>query len=168
MFIGHLPSGYVANHLLQRSCWRGPDSADRLLTTCVMLAGSLAPDLDMFYFYLVDGGRTHHHLFWPHLPLAWLLIGGVIALAGLLLKSRRLLLADAALMIAVFLHLACDTIAGGIAWWHPWSHRLVTWFHVPATHKPWWLNFFLHWTFLFEVLVIVWAGIIFTRRRKSS
>jgi hypothetical protein len=168
MIIGHLPAGYVANHLMQRTCWRRLTAGEKRLTTWIMCLGSLAPDFDMFYFYFVDAGKHHHHTFWPHLPAVWLGIGTVLALGGVLLKSRRLLLADAALMIAVFLHLVCDTIAGGIAWFYPWSGRLITWFYVPAVHKPWWLNFFLHWTFLFEVAVIVWAGLILRRRRKTS
>lgn len=167
MFIGHLPAGYVANDLLQRSCWRFLDESERRLTTRVMLAGSLAPDLDMFYFYLGDGGRTHHHLFWPHLPAVWVGIGAGLAICGALLKSRRMLLADVALMAAVFLHFICDTIVGGIAWWYPWSSSLVMWFEVPARFRPWWLSFFLHWTFLFEVAVIVWAAVIFRRRRRA-
>lgn len=168
MFIGHLPAGYVANDLLQRTCWRGLSAAEKRMTTWVMLIGSLAPDFDLLHFYLGDGRQHNHHTYWPHVPVVWLGIGAVLALAGWLLKSRRLLLADAALMIAIFLHLVCDTIAGGIAWWYPWSERLVVWFHVPAVHQPWYWNFFLHWTFLFEITVIVWAVLVFVRRRRQN
>jgi membrane-bound metal-dependent hydrolase YbcI (DUF457 family) len=168
MFIGHLPAGYVANDLLQRTCWRRLDAVEKRVTTWAMLAGSLAPDLDMFYFYFVDGGKTHHHEFWPHLPSVWLGIGAVLALMGWLLKSRRLMLANAALMTAIFLHLVLDTVVGGVAWLHPWSRQLMVWVNVPAVHKPWYWNFFLHWTFLLEIGVILWATAIWLRRRKSS
>jgi len=168
MFIGHLPAGYVANDLLQRTCWRGLNTAEKRVTTRAMLGGSLAPDLDMFYFYFVDGGKTHHHLFWPHLPLVWLGIGAALALVALVLKSRRLLLADAALLIAVFLHLVLDTIAGGIAWLHPWNRQLLYWVEVPAVYQPWYWNFFLHWTFLLEIAALLGALCIWRRRRGNS
>ena len=167
MFFGHLPAGYVANDLLQRTCWRKLDRAERRLTTWVMLAGSLAPDFDLIYFYLFDGRGHNHHASWPQVPIVWLGIGASLALVGWLLKSRRILLVTAALTITIFLHLLLDTIAGGIAWWFPWSERLVVWFHVPAVHHPWYWNFFLHWTFLLEIAVILWAAAVFWRRRRS-
>lgn len=168
MFIGHLPAGYVANDMLQRTCWRGLDAAERRLTTRVMLIASLAPDFDLIYFYLFDGRGHNHHSYWPHVPVVWLGIGAVLAVAGFLLKSRRLLLANVALMIAIFLHLVLDTIVGGIAWWWPWSERLVVWIELPALHRPWYWNFFLHWTFLLEIAVILTAALIWIRRRRDS
>ncbi len=167
MFFGHLPAGYVANDLLQRTCWRKLDRSEKRLTTWVMLIGSLAPDFDLIYFYLFDGRGHNHHVYWPHVPIVWLGIGAVLAMTGWILKSRRLLLADLALMITIFLHLLLDTIAGGIAWAAPWSDRLIVWFHVPAVHLPWYWSFFLHWTFLLEIAVILWAAAVFWRRRRS-
>lgn len=42
----------------------------------------------------------------------------------------------------------------------------MVWIEVPAVHKPWYWNFFLHWTFLLEVVVVVWAAVVFYRRRR--
>lgn len=69
MFIAHLPAGYLsAKYLYRRFAATGVPFGLFILAS---IAGALAPDLDLFYFFLVDHRRTPHHLYWSHFPLVW-------------------------------------------------------------------------------------------------
>lgn len=35
------------------------------------LLGAIAPDLDLFYFYTLDGRQHHHYSYWTHYPSVW-------------------------------------------------------------------------------------------------
>ena len=157
MILAHLPSGY----LLARGfgARRGP-----LLWAA--LAGAVAPDLDMLWFHLVDQGAIHHHRYWVHAPGFWALTG-LVALP-LLRWLRPVLLAPAAMFLAgVFLHLLLDTLVGGIMWGWPVSTRLFQLAEVPATQSHWVLSFLLHWSFLAEIGLILWAALLFLTARKT-
>ena len=82
MILAHLPSSY----LLGRA-GGGPRAV-----MIAALIGSVAPDFDMLWFWLVDGGQTHHHRFWPHIPLVWIGIavyGAVCESVASELAARR-------------------------------------------------------------------------------
>jgi len=57
MFIAHLPAGYLGGLALAR---RAGAQLRRRVILAFML-GSVLPDIDMLYFYLLDDGRTLHH-----------------------------------------------------------------------------------------------------------
>ena len=158
MFIGHLPAGYVSAKLLFR---RFADTG--VATTAFVLAGilgAIAPDLDMFYFYLVDNRQSHHHTYWPHYPILWI---SLFLLAGLWVKLARQK-AGAALalifFISGFIHMLLDTIVGDIWWLAPFIDKPYALFTVPAVYQPWWLNFVLHWSFALEIAIAVWALLV--------
>ena len=50
--------------------------------------------------------------------------------------------------LAAALHLACDAIAGGIAWLKPWSDEILGSYIVPPSHWMWWDVAFLLLTWL--------------------
>ena len=164
MFIGHLPAGYLASTALLDRATVSPGSRRRLLA--LGLAASVAPDLDLVWFYLVSDRREVHHAFWPHLPAVWLLVALGTALGLAVARvSRAVWLGYALVGLNVGLHLVLDTTAGGVRWAWPASDaefRLVT---VPARYQPWYLNFVWHWTFGLELLLVAAAGWQFRRRR---
>lgn len=66
MFIAHLPAGYILGRTL----------TNKIQSKYVMsaaLIGSVFPDLDMFWFYLVDNRQTHHHDYYTHWPVFYIL-----------------------------------------------------------------------------------------------
>jgi hypothetical protein len=164
MIIGHLPAGYVLTKLGYWRFGRLIDSYRKFMFWGVF--GSVAPDLDMFYFHLVDNGRIHHHKYFSHYPVLWLALV-VIAAVLCLSKLTREKLGVHGLIFAVagFCHLILDTIVGDIWWLAPFVDQPFAFATVPALYKPWWLNFFLHWSFLLEVAVIAWA--VWLWRRTS-
>lgn len=151
MLTAHLPSGYIlARGLRRRLPWQSP------WLMPAALIGAVLPDLDMLWFQFIDHGRWHHHRYWPHIPLVWL----VIALVSLpfLTHGRATALVFFA---AIFLHLMLDTISGGILWAWPFSDRLFSLVTVPPHQANWVLSFVLHWTFALELglwAVALWLG----------
>ena len=118
----------------------------------VMLAGVaelLAPDLDVLWFYLIDGGQTHHHDFITHRPALW----ASIALIGHALRKTPLF----AFGLAGVAHVALDTIVGRVNWGWPLWDLPVTLVTVPATHDWWVMSFLTHWTFAIEIALTALA-----------
>jgi hypothetical protein len=155
MILGHLPAGYLLTrqlfklHANPKGLWR-----PWLLAG---LAGAVAPDLDMLYFYLVDQRQHHHHSYISHYPLLW---GTLLVLAQAWRWSGRAhYYAWLACCFSIngMLHLCLDSIVGDIWWFAPFVDRPFSLFSVPALYQPWWLNFILHWSFALELALVVWA-----------
>lgn len=152
MFIAHLPAGYLMTRALLQRGWQGAAQGRAALLSG--LAGAIAPDLDLAYFYVVDHRQTHHHHYWSHWPLVWLAL--VLAAAPF---ARRHAVASAALLFGLggVLHLVLDTLVGDVWWLAPLVDQPFALFTVAARWSPWWLNFLLHWSFALELAICVWA-----------
>ena len=166
MFIAHLPSGYIMSvSILKRIRHVSAPASTTLLSGMV---GAIAPDFDLFYFYLVDHRQTLHHKYFTHWPLFWLALSAACAL-WLRLSSRPI----AAHLGLVFclggvLHLLLDSVVGEVQWLAPFSDRFYSLFHVRAVFKPWWLNFALHWSFALEIAICLWALWLYRQRRRDG
>lgn len=156
MLIAHLPAGYLlARRIVPRL------AADRAIARRLMavgLAASVLPDIDLVYFYLIDGRQTPHHDYWTHIPAFWL--AAIMAASGLLCLARIGIPWRACLVLlsGILLHLALDTATGGIFWAWPLSlHRFLL-VEIPARFDWWVWSFVLHWTFLAELAITAWAA----------
>lgn len=156
MLTAHLPAGY----LMARAF---PRNLPGLMPA--VLAGSLLPDLDMLWFHLVDHGTVQHHMYWPHVPLFWLIVA-VFCLP--MLRHFGLVKTGLAFLAAVFLHLLLDTVAGGILWLYPFNTTLHYLVEVPASHENWIVSFLLHWTMLLELLIWAAAGWVWFASRVQA
>lgn len=152
MFIGHVPAGYLATRVLLRrlGC---PMGEERQLIRLGM-AASVAPDLDLLWFYFVDNQQHVHHSFLPHLPSAWVLAMGVLLTAIWVTGRSRMLVPILVVSLNAAIHLILDTIAGGIRWLWPFSEGEFTLVSVPARFSPWYLNYVFHWTFALELILV--------------
>ncbi|MCU7920528.1 MAG: metal-dependent hydrolase [Candidatus Thiodiazotropha sp. (ex Epidulcina cf. delphinae)] len=162
MIIGHLPAGYVFAEILARKLSNiGVDHRHLVL---IGVLGAIAPDLDMLYFYLVDNGQRHHHTYWSHYPVVWLgLLAASVGWHRLALNKSRTILAIV-FSAGGFMHLLLDTIVGDIWWLAPFLNQPYAMFTVPALYTPWWLNFILHWSFALELLLTLWAIVLWRRK----
>lgn len=154
--IAHVPAGYLLVRRIGPRLATGRTGAPRLMV--LGLLGSIFPDIDLFYFYLADGRQTLHHDYWTHIPAFWLC--AALAAAALMMLARVTLPWRESLVFlaGVLLHLQLDSIAGGVAWaWPVSQHRFVL-VEVPARFDWWVWNFVLHWSFLAEIAICVWAG----------
>jgi hypothetical protein len=161
MIIGHLPAGFILSTLLLPRFQMAGVTDTRCLLAGML--GSIAPDFDMAYFYLVDHRRHHHHTYFTHFPIVW---ASLLLVSTLCLPSKRLQ-CGAVLLFFFSLnglgHMVLDSIAGNIWWFAPFVHQHFSLFTVPALYKPWWLNFLLHWSFTLE-LVLVGVAMYLWRR----
>lgn len=156
MLIAHLPAGYLLTRRIAPLMANGRAKARRLMA--VGLIGSVLPDIDLLYFYLADGRQTLHHDYWTHIPAFWpaatLIIVLLMMLARVAVPWREI----AVFLSAIFLHLALDSFTGGITWAWPVSQQRFSLIEVPARFEWWVWSFVLHWSFLVEIAVCVWAA----------
>ncbi len=163
MFIAHAPAGY----LLAKTIYKESSQWHTILLLA-LLVGSVLPDFDMIYFYLVDNRAHNHHSYWTHTPVYWLFIYCFGLAVGFALDSYRLLSLFSAVFMGVILHLFLDTFTGGIRWEYPFSNKYYVMISVPPIHGRWVLNSILHWSFLIELLLVALAGFKFIRSRVKT
>ncbi len=162
MFIAHLPAGYVAAVAAQRCGLR----ARGLMVAC--LFGSILPDLDLFWCYLADGGRVHHHLYPTHWPVIWLALLLTALAAWRLSHGKAWSVQASALCASALLHVGLDAVAGDVPLFAPWSMKFYALTTVEARYSPWWLNFLLHGSFLAELAITLTALFLFIRRYRHG
>lgn len=147
MFIGHLPSTYLATRATAPNIHR--------TTFIAVMIGSVLPDIDLLWFYLVDNRAFHHHDYITHRPFFWV----VLLVVGLIWQNRapRLGSVIAGLVAGALSHILLDSIAGKIAWGWPFTDFSQPLVVVAATQSHWILSFLTHWTFAIEVALVIFA-----------
>jgi len=161
MFVAHLPAGYLLSKYFESKSKTKKISWRIFLT--LGLIGSILPDLDLFYFYMIDGRQHQHHSYWTHIPIYWICLYTSVASMFILKKNKKMLLITTFIFIDVMLHILLDTVAGGIMWSYPINTEYLSFFTVLPQYNWWVLNFILHWTFLLEIVIIIFAFTIFKR-----
>lgn len=161
MFIAHLPAGYV----IARGFHRCGTMVRGGMSACLL--GSLFPDIDLLWFYLVDGCRYHHHSYATHWPAVWL---GLLVAAGIRWRCTGKNSAAALSLFALggLVHVLLDGVVGDIQLFAPWCDTYYALATVPSKVQPWWLNFFLHWSMLVEVLICAAAAWLLLSRRSRG
>ena len=138
--------------------WLGPVFA-------AAIVGAVLPDIDLLFFYFVDDRAIHHHRYWVHVPFFWAVLASVTL--PVLWTSRYRLVAIA-FIIVILMHLALDSIGGGIMWLAPFNTELVKLVTVQPTQSLWIFSFLPHWTFLFEVPIWIFAGYLYLKDRRHG
>lgn len=160
MILAHLPAGYLLAHGARRA---RPQVA--YLFPAVLL-GSVLPDFDLIWFYLIDDRAFHHHRYWVHIPMFWAFLAAAV-LPVLALFWRPALIPALGFLAAILLHLVLDTVAGDILWAWPWSDIFFHLVTVQPVYSHWVLNFLLHPVALIEMAILLAAAILFWRNRKA-
>ncbi|MGA0615865.1 metal-dependent hydrolase [Paracoccus sp. KR1-242] len=152
MFIAHLPAGYL---MTRHFAIKRPHRRLLILTG---LCASILPDLDLLWFYLIDGRQTAHHAYLFHAPLFWIFMGILAFIITRLTRCRKAEPFIWVALLAILLHMVLDSVAAEIAWLKPFSAYEVNLVQVPARYGWWVWNFVLHWTFLLEIGIVAIAG----------
>lgn len=169
MFVAHLAGGYLLSRsLVSRDKYLPFNKKQKLqlvLTGCLF---SILPDFDLIYFYLIDGRQHHHHSYWTHMPVFWLLLSGILYLLAKRLYNQQGTLVCILLFVNTWVHMLLDSVAGGIYWFYPWSDAYYRFFNITARYDWWVLNYILHWTFLIEFMIVLTAICVFYRTQYRS
>lgn len=175
MLIAHAPAGYILSKLISRKFF---DNSK--LYICAGIIGSVASDLDIIYWEVVDKRAVNHHEYWTHIPYEWLpLIPISIVLYFI---SKRLSISTMFFTAGVYLHLLLDSFLAGIKWNYPNSNEYISLVdpkEVPNLvqyNKPiytfkfgnisydidgWVYNLGMHWTFKVEIVIVILSLIVF-------
>lgn len=167
LFIAHLPAGYV----ISKSLWikfssRCQGISQRLFLSAGLI-GSVAPDFDLFYFYLMDHRANHHHTYFTHYPIVWFALLGLSLLCLRFFSPKKWAILVTLFCVNALVHLLLDSVVGDIWWLMPFVDQPYALFTVPAKFNPWWLSFLLHWSFLCELLIICIAVWLWLRNGIS-
>lgn len=161
MFIAHIPSGYLMSVLFLERFRNVRDISPAVIAAGMI--GSIAPDFDLIYCYLIDHQRMHHHKYFTHWPLSWLVLLAVSIIWVRLARHSRIGHLSLIFAASGVLHLLLDSLVGDIWWFAPLAGKPFALITVPAVFKPWWLNFFFHWSFAIELAICLWALTLFRR-----
>lgn len=155
MFIAHLPAGYLLSKYFKSKSTEYKLSWNMFVL--IGLMGSILPDLDLFYFYLVDERQHQHHSYWSHIPIFWLSIYVFTASIFIVIQNKKMVLITTFIFAQIILHLILDTVSGGILWGYPLSIQYFVLFNVTPQYNWWVFNFILHWSFALEAAIILFA-----------
>ena len=119
------------------------------------------PDIDLYWFYFVDGRSFHHHRYWVHIPLFMVLVS-----VALIVLARRHPVAIA-FSAGWALHILLDAPNGQLMWLWPLSDKLYAPIHVPSKGGFWVMSFLTHWSIALELFVWAIAAALFLRRKRT-
>jgi len=135
----------------------------------VGLAASVLPDVDIVWFYLVDGRQHPHHDYLFHAPLFWAAVCAVWWVGGRWLGYARAGLYAGFAFAGLWLHMALDSFAAEIRWLWPFSDTRFEITRVPDQGYDWWVwNFVLHWTFAVELAICAAALALLIREFRQG
>ncbi|MBU2710008.1 metal-dependent hydrolase [Zooshikella harenae] len=168
MFIAHLPAGYLISKYWVSKFNENKDNGKLLLA--IGLFSSILPDLDLIYFYWIDNQLHSHHTYWSQIPVFWLGLFLVLLLISTVTQKQIIKHIIVIAASCIILHLILDTVVGDILWLYPFNNIPYALFHINPKYRWWVLNFFLHWSFLFEIgiILVAWQRFLNTRKIVRS
>ncbi len=161
MFIAHMPAGYLLGAAIAQ---RWPAVQFRAAWLALLL-GSIAPDIDLLYFYGLSDRSINHHAYPTHVPIVCLIVSVTVALC-LWRAPQRWRIVWTLFCTGWLLHLVLDTVAGRIWWLWPWVTTPFVLIEVPRRFELWWLNFLTHPSVLLELAITGCAAVLWRRRAQ--
>ncbi len=146
MHFAHLPAGYVTSKLFLKKFEKRKVTAKAFIRWGMF--GAIAPDLD-FIYYLIDHGRQHHHQYYTHFPVVWVVLL-LLSLLALLFDFNRGQATALAFIFAFngLIHTLLDTIVGYVLIFAPFADM----------DEPFTLAHYFPWDAGFlELFLILWA-----------
>lgn len=161
MIFAHGPAGFLTS-FLTKPFWKKRFGVFRKRTTYWLMAigalGGIFPDIDLFYYYLVDAG-TSHRAFLTHTPVLYVSVFILLFPILLLLKKAKWAFALVAFTLGALSHLATDTIMAQIRFLYPLSNTFygISDFNIAFINSNLlFLNFLMEgifFTFFFYALI---------------
>jgi len=155
MILAHYPAGYITAQLLFPRFKKTNISYKTFLVWSLL--GAVAPDFDIFYFYFIDHSQHHHHKYFSHFPIVWFLLLGLSLFWYKFSKKNAKPALALIFSLGGCVHMILDSLVGDIWWGAPFIDKPFSIATVPVLYHPWWVNFFLHWSFGFEIFLFIWS-----------
>lgn len=168
MFLAHLPSGYIAAKFFEKKFLN--NISKKWLYFWVLL-GSIAPDLDIFYFYFIDHKQHNHHSYWSHYPILWF---PLLIICYFLYQSKKLKHHQNTLLYATLfsfmgcVHLILDSIGGGIWWLAPFKNKAYSIFSTNGQYDIWWFYLIFSKVFIIELLITAFALFLWRKDKRIT
>lgn len=152
MLLAHLPAGY----LLSSAMARGQDVRGIFW---LGLLGSIFPDLDMLYFYLIDERAHSHRTYLTHLPVFWLCVTFAAAALCGVMQRQKLTLGCKVFLANIWLHLLLDTTMAPVYWFAPFSDTGIRFYTLELNRMFdfWAFNYLMHPFFACELIIMLAA-----------
>jgi hypothetical protein len=166
MFIAHAPSGYIMSKLILNKVRGIPVASSYVFWAGIV--GAIVPDFDLAYFYLIDHLQTHHHKYITHWPLLWASLVILFSLSLSLCKQSKMLFLALIFSLGGMLHIVLDGFVGDVWLFAPFIDKPYSMFTVTARFQPWWLNYFLHISFVMELTITVLAVVLYRIRSNEN
>ena len=120
MIIAHTFAGYIISDKLLKIVNHGSLSSNIFILSGML--GAIAPDIDLIYFYPIDNKQHHHHSYFTHLPISWLILLAISIICSKLKPSNFSLLFFIFTLNGL-LHLLLDSMSGQIKWLLPFNNK---------------------------------------------
>ncbi|MDE2040804.1 MAG: metal-dependent hydrolase [Patescibacteria group bacterium] len=125
---GHIAGGYLVSRLILS--W-APASFSSVQIVWLTVVGTLAgelPDIDIAYFSfkkIIVRSETveNHRDYLTHAPVIWLIVAGLISIAGELITSQFIVWLGIVVFAGTWTHFILDSIEYGVRWLWPFSNR---------------------------------------------
>lgn len=124
MIFAHGPLGFLTSFTTKR-LWTERNGVTKRTTYLFMILGYIGgifPDIDLFYFYLIDASSSHRG-FITHTPFFYLVVCGALIALSLVLKKRVWAIGAGVFMLGALSHLFTDMVVAQIIWLYPFSDR---------------------------------------------
>lgn len=124
MIFAHGPFGFLTAYCTQRF-WKKKFTISKkalYILFVVGFIGGIFPDIDLFYYYLVNASSSHRE-FITHTPIFYIVLCTIFSLFFWIIKKPLLALGALIFMLGAFSHLISDTIVAQIMFFYPFSDR---------------------------------------------
>lgn len=169
MIFGHAPLGIALAYVLRKKWVVGLERREQFILYLFAVAGALAPDVDLIFYYFYAANFWHHEIF-THGIIIWLILGAAMYVIGKW-KNHKILRKGAGLFIlGTLTHLLADSLGAGVAWFAPFSAQLYG-----LTDWPWFADLWANYAFIinYGLELLCWLSFVvilchyFIRHKKT-
>lgn len=122
MIFAHGPLGFTLAWLTKFVTKTKLNKKQTLWLFIVGYIGGIFPDIDLFYYYLVDASHSHREMI-THTPIFYLVIFCIVGAVLLTLKQRKVFFAFGVFILGTLSHLVTDGIVSQIRYFYPFSKQ---------------------------------------------
>jgi inner membrane protein len=165
MILAHGPLGYLLAYVSQNRWYTQIQPAQRRWVYLAAFIGGIFPDVDLFYFYLVDSSVSHRQLITHSLITYTVLLIVMVLLLKLRPQQRFWWLAGIVFCVGAYSHIAADMLIGMAALFNPMSQTLYGLVSIPWYRDSWFMRYNLVTNFTAETVIILVALGTYLRKR---